>query len=197
MSGRDRIASGTGTVHGQVLGQQPEQQPQQQSQQQSGTDLLRPLMAAASTNPHAAQLPGAVVIGELIGIGDGGRTPLVLFPGQHGSAALAARTVIDLHGAHIGCNVVLMFEAADPGRPIVMGVLREGGGWPLDDAPGQVEVDVDGERLIVSAKEQLVLRCGEASITLTKAGKVLICGSYVLSRSSGVNRVKGGSVQLN
>ncbi len=51
--------------------------------------------------------------------------------------------------------------------------------------------------MIVNAKEQLVLRCGKASITLTRAGKILIKGSYVLSRSSGVNRIKGGSVQLN
>jgi hypothetical protein len=78
-----------------------------------------------------------------------------------------------------------------------MGVLREGAGWPLEQKPGQVEVDADGERMIVSAKEELVLRCGKASITLTKAGKVLIKGSYLLSRSSGVNRIKGGSVQLN
>ena len=78
-----------------------------------------------------------------------------------------------------------------------MGVLREGDGWPLPEQPGQVEVDADGERLIVSAKEQVVIRCGKASITLTKAGKVLIQGAYVLSRSSGVNRIKGGSVQLN
>jgi hypothetical protein len=70
-------------------------------------------------------------------------------------------------------------------------------GWPLADRVDQVEVDADGERMIVSAKEQVVLRCGKASITLTKAGKVLIQGSYVLSRSSGVNRIKGGSVQLN
>ena len=53
------------------------------------------------------------------------------------------------------------------------------------------------ERLIVTAKEQVVIRCGKASITLTRAGKVLIQGEYVLSRSAGVNRVKGGSVQLN
>jgi hypothetical protein len=51
--------------------------------------------------------------------------------------------------------------------------------------------------MIVSAKEQLVLRCGKASITLTKAGKVLIRGEYVQSRSSGVNRIRGGSVQIN
>ena len=138
-----------------------------------------------------------VVIGELIGMADEGRTPLVLYPGQPGSAALAAQTTVDLHGAHIGRRVVLMFDNGDPLSPIVMGWLRQGEGLPLTEQPGQVEVDADGERLIVSAKEQVVIRCGKASITLTKAGKVLIQGAYVLSRSSGVNRVKGGSVQLN
>jgi hypothetical protein len=93
--------------------------------------------------------------------------------------------------------VTLMFEGADPYRPIVMGVLRDVAGWPLPDRPAAVEVDADGERLVVSAQESLVLRCGKASITLTKAGKVLIEGAYVLSRSSGVNRIKGGAVQLN
>jgi hypothetical protein len=78
-----------------------------------------------------------------------------------------------------------------------MGVLREGDSGLLADPPGQLEVDADGQRMIVSAKEQIVLRCGKASITLTKAGKVLIQGTYVLSRSSGVNRVKGGSVKIN
>lgn len=82
-------------------------------------------------------------------------------------------------------------------NPSSWGVIQGKTSWPLDKQPNQVEVDADGERMIVSAKEQLVLRCGKASITLTKAGKVLIKGSYVLSRSSGVNRIKGGSVQLN
>jgi hypothetical protein len=41
------------------------------------------------------------------------------------------------------------------------------------------------------------LRCGKSSITLTRAGKVLIEGEYISSRSSGVNRIKGGSIQLN
>jgi hypothetical protein len=60
-----------------------------------------------------------------------------------------------------------------------------------------VEIDADGARMVVSAREQMVLRCGKASITLTRAGKVLIQGSYVLTRSTGVNRVKGGAVQIN
>ena len=165
--------------------------------EESGGELLRLLKEAGSAKaPQTAQQVG-VVIGELIGMTNEGRAPLVLYPGQPGTAALFARTVVDLHGPHIGRQVVLMFEAGDPAKPIVMGVLREGEGWPLDEKPNQIEVDADGERMMVTAKEQIVLRCGKASITLTRAGKVLIQGSYVLSRSSGVNRIKGGSVQLN
>jgi len=59
------------------------------------------------------------------------------------------------------------------------------------------EVLVDGERLIFDAKKEIVLRCGEASITLTRAGKVLIKGAYVVSRSSGANKIKGASIALN
>ena len=167
------------------------------AEQQTGADLLRPLVEAQSTKTSQPAAPTGVVIGELVGMKDEGRTPLVIYSGQRGLAALTARSVVDLYGSHIGSKVVLMFEGGDVTRPIVMGVLREVEGWPLADQPGQVEVDADGQRLIVSAKEQLVFKCGKASITLTKAGKVLIQGSYVLTRSTGVNRVKGGSVQLN
>jgi hypothetical protein len=144
----------------------------------------------------AASLPGAV-IGILIGFKDEGCTPLVLFPGQSSSAAVAAASAIDVHGTHIGRQVVLIFENGDSRRPIIVGLLKSTRAWSLPEQPGQVEVDADGERLMVSAKEQLVLRCGKASITLTKAGKILIDGAYISSRSSGVNRIKGGSVQLN
>jgi hypothetical protein len=41
------------------------------------------------------------------------------------------------------------------------------------------------------------LRCGESSIVLTRAGKVLIKGNYVLSRSRGANRIKGAYVDIN
>ena len=158
---------------------------------------MQQLLAGRATALHRRDSLPAVVTGELVAITDEGRTPLVLFDGQQGSAAVRARTVVDLHGPHIGQPVVLMFEAGDLTRPIVMGVLRQAEGWPLADPPAQVEVDANGERMIVSAREQLVIRCGKASITLTKVGKVLIQGSYVSSRSTGVNRVKGGSIQLN
>jgi len=42
-----------------------------------------------------------------------------------------------------------------------------------------------------------VLRCGDASITLTRAGKVVIQGNYILSRSSGYNKIKGAAIDIN
>lgn len=192
MSGRDSFAGEgdaaaitdivTGSIAGSIAG--------------SITGTSAGTNAGTNAEGIAVTITG-ILTGELIGIAEDGLTPLVLFPGQPGTAALAARTVVDLHGAHIGGDVVLMFDGGDPARPVIMGVLRPLPGWPLAPAPGNVQVEADGERLIVGAREQLVLRCGKASITLTRAGKVLIQGSYLLSRSSGVNRIKGGSVQLN
>lgn len=158
-------------------------------------DPLAPLLASRPLRPAAPVLP-EVVVGALVALADEGHTPLITYPGQPGTAALRARAVLDLHGAHVGRSVVLQFEGGDPTRPIVMGVIREAPSAPAED-PGQVHVDADGERLIVRASQQLVLQCGKASITLTKAGKVLIQGTHVSSRSTGVNRLQGGSVQLN
>jgi hypothetical protein len=72
-----------------------------------------------------------------------------------------------------------------------------------DAAPGPAltrrgqTVTVDGERVVLNGAKQVELRCGEASIVLTAAGKILIRGTYVLSRSSGANRIKGAFVDIN
>ncbi len=45
-----------------------------------------------------------------------------------------------------------MFENGEPDRPIVLGRLRQDEGWPLDERPGSVEVQADGERLVVGGE---------------------------------------------
>jgi hypothetical protein len=64
--------------------------------------------------------------------------------------------------------------------------------------PPSLEVDAGVEdEFVLTAAKQLTLRCGESSITLTAAGKIILRGKYIVSRSSGVQRIKGGSVQIN
>lgn len=163
-----------------------------------GATVGDPLTARVSSEPAASVdvsgLP-AVVVGELVGFR--GAQPLVVYPGRPSASAVVARTTVDLHAGHVGRAVVLAFEGGHPARPIVTGWLRDDRSSAEVEAAGALEVDVDGERMTVVAKSQLVLRCGQASITLTSAGKVLIEGRYVSSRSAGVNRIKGGSVQIN
>jgi hypothetical protein len=153
------------------------------------------------TGPVAVRRPrtriDGALVGQLVAFKDDGTVPLVTYEGQPGSAALAARSTLDLHGVHIGRDVVLMFEDGDPVRPLIMGCLHDPHARSLPEQPAQVEMDVDGQRLVVTAKEQMVLRCGKASITLTRAGKVLLQGAFVSNRSTGVLRLKGGSVQIN
>ena len=163
---------------------------------EESSDPLRSLVVDRAATGAGSEVNG-VVIGELIGMTEDGSVPLVLYPGQPGSAGIAARSTVDLHEQHVGRQVVLLFDTGDPRKPIVMGVLRNAQTSTLAAESGHAEVEADGERMIVSAKEQLVLRCGKARITLTCSGKVLIEGAYVSSRSSGVNRIRGGSVQLN
>ena len=137
-----------------------------------------------------------VVIGMLVGFSDE-RNPLVVYPGNPSEKAISARTTSVLTEAHVGKEVALLFEGGDPLSPIIIGPIQHPSSLiaPANSQPWSA--DVDGERVVLSAKSEIVLKCGKASITLTKAGKVLIRGAYLLNRSSGVNRIKGGSVQIN
>jgi len=147
--------------------------------------------------------PSEVIVGTLAGINDDGQ-PLVRHPLDPSGRLVLARSTVPILPEQIDREVVLAFERGNLGRPIVLGVLRrtpessqETLGEPLAPLAVPIAAAVDGQRLVFSAEREIVLQCGEASITLTRAGKVLIRGTYLLSRSSGVNRIKGGSVQLN
>jgi Domain of unknown function (DUF6484) len=137
-----------------------------------------------------------VVIGVLMGFDDGGE-PLVVFPGNPVEHAVPARTTARLERDHIGSDVALLFEQGDPARPLVMGRILHPE-VALDPAGARrFQAIIDDQRLELKAEREIVLRCGKASITLTRAGKILLRGAYIFSRSTGVNKIKGGSVQLN
>ena len=153
-----------------------------------------------TSEPH--RLDG-VVIGTLVGLNAAGE-PLVDFPANPAGAHIPARFAVTLDKGEIGREVALLFEGGAPHRPIIMGLIQHperiqstSSESICSEPQNPMDAEVDGERLVFTAKKEIVLRCGKASITLTRAGKVLIRGAYLLSRSSGVNRIKGGSVQIN
>jgi hypothetical protein len=133
-----------------------------------------------------------IVLGILDGFSAEG-APLVDFPGNHSGAAIAALTTATYGAEAVGRQVALLFADGDPARPVIVGLVRP----TADPPPSHNIASLDGERVVLKAKQEIVLECGRASITLTRAGKVLIRGAYLSSRSSGVHRIKGASVDIN
>ncbi len=163
--------------------------------EKDGGDLFSQLVEAPLDRSVESTIIG-VLVGDLVGLSNNGCSPLVPFAALSENGPLIARTIIELSDIDIGRQVVLQFEEGNITKPIIMGLLQQTT-QSKDKARSTIEISVDGERLTVSAKEQLVLRCGKASITLTREGKVLLQGTYLSSRSTGVNRIKGGSVDIN
>ncbi|KMQ50103.1 Uncharacterized protein CHISP_2963 [Chitinispirillum alkaliphilum] len=56
---------------------------------------------------------------------------------------------------------------------------------------------VDGKKVLIEAQNEIRLQCGKGSITITEEGKVSIRGNHLVSRSSGINNVKGATVAIN
>ena len=110
-----------------------------------------------------------------------------------------ARSTIALRREMAGAQVVLVFEGGDPEQPIILGVVQDqkNAVSALPSKQVSLQAEVDDERLLISAEREIVLRCGDASITLTRAGKVIIKGNYIISRSTGYNKIKGAAIDIN
>ena len=141
-------------------------------------------------------LPG-VVAGEVTGVDSDGR-PVVRWNDGAPTTAQAVWTP----GAPawrdcVGARVLVGFLNADESQPIVLGLL--------DAPPVPVKEDVNvaapaamkPETLRIEAGRELVIECGDAKISLRKDGRIEIRGTHLISRSSGPNKIKGGSVFIN
>jgi hypothetical protein len=161
--------------------------------------------------------PGEIIIGTLTGIDEEGQA-LVSFQESPSAEPVVALSTVALNPRQSGRLVALLFANGNLEKPVIMGLIHS----PLDAMIESYEVvaetnerteqkhgrseeserqtdDVylDGKRVVFEGKDEIVFKCGDASITLTKTGKILIRGKYLLNRSSGVNRIMGGSVQVN
>lgn len=152
-------------------------------QQQPATLQPKAMLAPAIGRLHGFDLLDQPVVASLPA------TPGGLLP---------ARTTVPLRRTMLGREVLVVFENADAGKPVIVGVIEPNA--LLDEPPSTstpTSVQADGERQVIEAEREIVLKCGDASITLTCAGKVIIRGNYILSRSTGYNKIKGAAIDIN
>ena len=146
-------------------------------------------------------LETAPIIGRVLDLPENGYMLV-----KYGSGpSLRARMVAGLVGKKreqlIGQEVVLLFENNNPEKPIAIASLAPTGDFAsalqaanLED---EVQAKVDGETVLIQAKQKLELRVGKASIVIDANGKITIKGASLLSRSTGPIRIKGGHVDIN
>ncbi len=143
---------------------------------------------------------GDLIIGVVIDISSTG-APLIDYPGNSSGNPIQALATVEVGKSAIGRQVAILFANGDLGQPVVIGLIRNmvdaSTGSEETSNPKAFDVKMDDENIVFSAKNQVTFQCGKASIILTKAGKVIISGEYVVSKSTGVNSLKGGSIQLN
>ena len=145
-------------------------------------------------------------------------------PTEHAEAEslLVGQVIENCHGTN-PAQAITRWRAADgqlheqtltivKGINVAIGdlvLLQRPSNWPewmitqvvqsLDEItlPSVPEVLADGNRVQIEAVEEIVLRCGKASITLRSNGRLVIRGAYLEIYASGTNRIKGGSVLIN
>lgn len=148
---------------------------------------------------------GELLIGTVTAINDEG-APVLRFMLDGQWRSVPAVPMVSLTANHIGRQGVAMMANGEIKALVLVGLVHS----PLDamlqqsmsiDSLSEPEAEsyaeVDGTSRVIEGKEQVVLRCGDASITLTKAGKIILRGKHLVSRASGVNRILGGSIQMN
>lgn len=168
----------------------------------------RPTAAATAFAP--------VVVGRLLS-GSTPAAPLVDFPGNgHGPTRARAALPLDVatvdRAVATGQGAVLVFENGDPRLPIVTGMIWDGQPvTPFQElliasrpaaskataTRAPLEARLDGERVILEGKREVVLKCGQASITLRSDGKMVLRGAYIETYAKGLNRIKGAMVKIN
>lgn len=134
--------------------------------------------------------------GVLVGFDHDGEA-LVDFPDNPYGAPVAAISILALTEKDLNREAILLFEDGAETIPILVGLRQKRADVKAQAAPPPLALEYEGKRLVISAEQEVVLRCGKASILLKKDGSVRIRGTEIVSRATATNRVRGGNVQIN
>lgn len=139
---------------------------------------------------------GALMFGTLVGLENTGLA-LVRLKSSADGVVETARSIVELSSSTIGAELVLAHDPDHPDAPVILGVIRPAGAGAGAEKLRHLTVELEGETLSLSSDREVTIRCGQASLRLTQAGKIELRGTQILTRATGTNKIKGGSISLN
>jgi len=135
---------------------------------------------------QVTEIPG-VLVGRVTGVDDRGLPIVSTAKGERAAAGVVWMRETPRWADCVGLRVVVAHLDEDESRPLVLGLL---------DAPPGPAAKVP-ETLKVESRRELVIECGKSKIALRADGRIEIRGGHLISRSSGPNKIKGGTVHIN
>jgi hypothetical protein len=112
-----------------------------------------------------------------------------------------ARSTIEILPEHKNKEVLIVFDRNNPKAPIITGLIQEKENHDYENPSLRrnniINFLIDDDRVELSAKKEIVLRCGKSSVTLKKDGRIAIKGTQITSRASSLNKIRGAAVRIN
>ena len=141
-----------------------------------------------------------VIVGQFIGL-DEQQRPLITSSCHINPVVAQAIVTINDDPLLLSGNNVILFMGGD--IPIIMGFIADTLSPKHQSSSGLLgdvltsSLHVDGKKINLQAQNEVVLKCGKSSLSLSRNGKVTIKGTNITTRSSGANKIKGANVQVN
>lgn len=160
--------------------------------------------------PKAADEPtrdfDTIRMGTIVNVTDDGR-PMVRFDGGPGEPVIARVATAD-PGPTDGepaakIAVLLVLENGNPALPVIVGFVRDRLAARAPDARVEIAGDrgrsfeLNGKALVFEGQEEIVLRCGQGSLTIRANGQIIVKGTRLVSKASETNKIRGASVLIN
>lgn len=148
-----------------------------------------------SESVESGPVESGPVVGTLLRVDANGRA-WVEFPGSHGEVlarCAVAEQAIPSSQDLPGSAVLLVFEAEDRHRPIITGFVRD----RLVPETSAAEQRIRAAKIVLEGEQELVLSCGQGTLTMTADGRIVIKGTRLTSRASESNKVRGAVVLIN
>lgn len=133
-----------------------------------------------------------VSVGSVAGVDERGLPVVATAAGEFPAAHVVWTAQTPGWSECVGLRVAFALLDGDETKPVVLGLLDAPPAPPTPASVPKVP-----ESLRVESRRELVIECGKSKIALRADGRIEIRGGHLVSRSSGPNKIKGGSVHIN
>jgi pSer/pThr/pTyr-binding forkhead associated (FHA) protein len=188
--GSDESRAADSTILGEILAADRPSREERPLAEDTLDRATRDKATQHATTSTPLGIPDGLQLAEIVGLSPAGY-PQILVGDE---TRIEADSLVPISTDLIGQRAALTYPQGHADRPIIVGIVQR----PATCSAISLDNIVEREGCVkITAEEEVELSCGEASLKLTKSGRIVLRGTYILSRSTGTNSIKGAAIQID